>query len=227
MMTTEPHIVTLVGGYASMAANFELHLAEWGMEVNQHFEYLPLRVPIKTTLLIVLKSACSHRLSDAAHLVATKRQIPVVVVDHHWTQAEATLRLSGVLDEVRPPVMDTTLGYWAEARIAEVTRQAICLERRSAETEEMLLEQGQALETLQMQFAQQQEALERLRADVIDPRRGMTLTELRRYATYEIGIVGASKIRGGKEALLQRISEQQAQHSCSGEERQRTYGNAQ
>lgn len=203
----ESHVVTLVGGYVSMAANFELHLAEWGIEVTQHFEYLPLRVPTRSTMLIVLKSACSHKLFDAAQLVATKRQIPVVVVDHHWTQAEEVLRRSGVLDTAGPPAVDLSRGYWAETRVAELDREVARLRNNLSQAENLILEQQELLDRLSLVIQQQQKSLESLAETVGDPRRSMTLVELRRYATYEVGLTGASKVRGGKTALLQAIQQ--------------------
>lgn len=205
------HTACLIGGYASMARNFELHLAEWGIEVVQHIEYLPVRVPVKATLFIVLKSACCHPLSAAAQLVAEKRQIPLVVVDHHWTQAEHQLRQSGVLDaaNVTPPHFDPALPYWAEARIAELVGEVTRLRKDLAQAEDLLLTQGATLESLQAQLRQQQGQIEMVAArPAHDPRQGMTLAELRRYATHELGIPRASKILGGKAALIHRIQAQ-------------------
>jgi uncharacterized coiled-coil protein SlyX len=192
-----------------MAANFTLHLAEWGLEVCQHVEHLPLRVPLRTTLIIVLKSACCHSLSAAATLVAAKRQIQVVVVDHHWTQAEDILRRSGVLDKVNPPVVDLSVAYWAEARVAELDSELSRLQGHLAQAEDLILEQGQALNELQKQVAQQQVDLDCLRAEMGSPWRELTLKELRHYATYTVGLKGASKIHGGKAALIQRIQQMQ------------------
>jgi hypothetical protein len=200
---TVPHVVTLVGGYASMAANFETHLAEWGVEVVQHVEYLPLKIPSKTTLMIVLKSACSHSLSAAAQLVATKRSIPLVIVDHHWTQAEAILRRSGVLDPTSPAPPDVSGEEW-RGEFQDLKREMTRLSSDLEQAEELILEQREMLERLQQQVATQQAQWSQTMGD---PRLSMTIRQLRLYATHEVGLVGASKVPGGKMALLQRIQE--------------------
>lgn len=214
---SNPHVVTLIGGYTDMVSNFENRLAEWGIEVCAHCEYLPARVPAKTTLVIVLKTACSHSLMGAAQMVATKRKIPLVVVDHQWKSAEVTLKQNGILDHAPNPVIEPGSEFWAEARITELAHEVTRLRQSLTGAEDLILEQQGLTEGLQRLTEGLQKLVESQQVHITGLQKARSqeaqdeawqkvpLATLRRYASKELGIAGASKIRGGKDALLEQV----------------------
>jgi len=141
--------VTLVGGNTQVGGKFEENLMEWGVEVCQHIEYLPLRVPAQATAIVVIKTFCSHSLFHAAQLQAKKRGLLLVAVEHNWVQAGPMLQQHGLLEQVPEST-------WEEAStqahvfpiLSLVKAEVAALADRVEQAEDLLLEKDDQVEAL-------------------------------------------------------------------------------
>ena len=149
-----PHVVTLVGGHQQIAEKFELHLMEWGIEISHHQKYPPLQIGPNTTALVVFKTLCSHNLFHAAQLLAVKRNLLLIVVEHNWKKAEPLLRKQGLLERVRPSASTLKVGeeHAAFTLLSSVKADMERLQKRLDITESMILEKDAVIEEQQQRL---------------------------------------------------------------------------
>lgn len=153
----QSHKVAIVGGRQDVFDRFEENLMDWGIEVAQTQEYLPLRVASAVTAVIVIKTICSHKLFHAAQLQTKKRGLLLVAVEHNWTQAEPLLLAHGLLESPTPPEHAPHSGDNGAAfsMIAQTNAEIDDLRQRLDQAETMVLEKDE-------QFRAQTERLDEL-----------------------------------------------------------------